>query len=73
MKEKLRYDVVEREALAVHLERQTVLSATAEGTLHLYHCQDARGESLAIALENGQGVIVRLERPLALDRRRAAR
>ncbi len=74
MKHKLAYDIVAREELAKHLEQQTVLAAEADGSLHLYRCQDHLGESLTIALDNGQGIIVRLNRPSPpLDRRRIAR
>lgn len=74
MKHKLAYDIVAREERASHLERQTVVAAEAEGGLHVYRCLDTQGESLSIALDNGQGIIVRLNRPSPpLDRRRIAR
>ncbi|WP_205203636.1 hypothetical protein [Azonexus hydrophilus] len=74
MKHKLAYDIIGREELASHLERQTVVAAEAEGGLHVYRCLDTQGESLSIALDNGQGIIVRLNRPSPpLDRRRIAR
>ncbi|WP_415035694.1 hypothetical protein [Azonexus sp.] len=74
MKNKLRYEHVAHASLAAHLEQQTILQATTDGGVQVYHCQNAQGESLAIALASGENLIVRLERPSApLDRRRMGR
>lgn len=74
MKTPLAWEPVSREALTAHLEAREVLGAQAVGETLLYRCQDGDGETLALALPGGQGLIIRALPPRLpeKERRKAA-
>ena len=72
MKHRLGWQRVPREALAQHLREVDVLASEAVGETSIYHCRGKDGESMAIALPGGNGLLVTLKAIAspALERRR---
>ncbi len=75
MKRQLGLRRVTRDDLARHLREAEVLAAEAIGESSVYHCRAGAGESVAVSLPGGAGLIVELEvvRSPALERRRRKR
>jgi hypothetical protein len=74
VKRRLGWRQVSRSELAEHLKSVQVTASEAVGEASLYRCQNAQGDSIAIALPGDSGLIisVRLEIPPVLERRRKA-
>lgn len=72
MKRRLGWRQVSREELAGHLEHVEVTASEAVGEASLYRCQGKSGESVAVSLPSGAGLIIEMRREVApvLDRRR---
>ena len=73
MKRRLGWQRVSHDELADHLRGVEILTAEAVDETSVYRCRDAGGESIAVALPGGHGLIVKLAQALnpALERRRA--
>ncbi len=54
----LNWIAVDRATLAAHLQSARIDRSQALGDTSLYHCHGANGESIAIALPDGSGLIV---------------
>ncbi|MBK8523183.1 MAG: hypothetical protein IPL58_03090 [Betaproteobacteria bacterium] len=72
MKRRLGWRQVSRDELSGHLEHVEVTASEAVGEASLYRCQGKSGESVAISLPSGAGLIIELRREVApvLERRR---
>jgi len=72
MKRRLGWRRISREALADHLRQTDIEAAEAIGDSSVYRCRGADGDSIAIALPDGEGLLVEIAIELdpALDRRR---
>lgn len=58
MKQRLGWQRVPRETLAQHLREVEILASEAVGETSIYHCRGKGGESMAIALPDGNGLLV---------------
>ena len=58
MKRGLDWQGVSRNELADHLESADVIRSQAVGDTSIYHCRHESGETVAIALPGGTGLIV---------------
>lgn len=56
----LEWTTIDRAALAEHLQAARIDRSQAVGTTNLYHCRSASGETIAIALPDGSGLIIGL-------------
>jgi hypothetical protein len=72
VKRRLGWRQVSRDELAGHLEHVEVTASEAIGEASLYRCRGESGESVAVALPSGAGLIIELQREVlpVLDRRR---
>lgn len=72
MKRRLGWRRISREAFADHLRHAEIEVAEAIGDTSVYRCRSDDGNSIAIALPDGEGLIVEIAIELdpALDRRR---
>ena len=61
----LEWTTVDRATLAEHLQAARIDRSQAVGATSLYHCRSAGGETVAIALPDGSGLIVGLTPPAA--------
>lgn len=73
MKHGLDWKAVNRQELAEHLQSADILRSQALGESNLYHCRHTDGESIAIALPDGNGLIVGKTLPPTPERRKARR
>jgi hypothetical protein len=72
VKRRLGWRQVSRDELSGHLEHVEVTASEAVGEASLYRCLGKSGESVAISLPSGAGLIIELRREVApvLERRR---
>ena len=73
MKRTLTWRPLDRQALTDHLGKAEVMTSEAFGNACAYRCRGEDGETIAIALPCGTGLLITagLERPAVLERRRS--
>lgn len=58
MKPGLDWAEITRSELADHLQSATLIRSQAFGSTSLYHCKHTDGETIAVALPGGNGLII---------------
>lgn len=68
----LEWREVSRQDLAAHLQGAEIVHSRALGSSSLYHCRNVDGDTIAVALPDGAGLVIGVVRPHnpALERRR---
>ena len=72
MKRGLDWKEISRSELAEHLQSARIIRSQAVGDTNLYHCIHSSGETIAVALPNGNGLLMGMARSVSptLERRK---
>jgi len=74
VKRGLDWEEISRGELAEHLQSASLIRSQAIGETCLYHCRHASGDTIAVALPGGNGLIIGMARAVSptLERRKPA-
>jgi len=72
VKRGLDWKEISRNELAEHLQSARIIRSQAVGDTNLYHCIHGSGETIAVALPNGNGLLMGMARSVSptLERRK---